>query len=304
MHARVGEFERRQRLAARRPRSRVDLGGADRAARSRRGRRDRSAANIGERLVAARAHVVDDGGDGGVDVGRRLRAWRQQRARSAARSPSAPMSSSIAIDNLSSALASDRRRRPSARVRRTPPRGGASPMSRSSASRHSTSSRTSAPSAKASMTMPDGRIGLLEGDRQQVERRVLVAGRRGRGAKPSAPDRSAARSRRAPPAPSSRRPSRSACRRATKRFCFGQPGHVGAAARRCSGHAPRSRRALRGRARWSLSSVADAGIALSPTIRVDVGAAGAELCFETLEAAIEMIDAVDGGFAFAPRARR
>ena len=34
---------------------------------------------FGERLVAARAHVVDDGGDRGVDVGRRLALGGEQR---------------------------------------------------------------------------------------------------------------------------------------------------------------------------------------------------------------------------------
>ena len=110
---------------------------------------------VGERRVAARAHVVDDRGDHGVDFGRGLRAWRRA-ASTNRRSKSADrMSSVIAIRSL-------RRRcfrpptRSKARGRDKPAPVRRSPMSRSSASTHSTSRRTSDPSAKARMIMPAG----------------------------------------------------------------------------------------------------------------------------------------------------
>ena len=47
------------------------------------------------------------------------------------------------------------------------------PRSASSHSRHSTSSRSAAPPEKISVTVPDGRVGLGEFDREQVQHRVL-----------------------------------------------------------------------------------------------------------------------------------
>ena len=92
--------------------------------------------------------------DRGVDVDRRLALGGKQRAKPRLEIRGAHIEGDR-HDKLRG-RASRTTRRWSARGRDIPAPGGAGRRRRSSASRHSTSSRTTAPSAKASSTMPEG----------------------------------------------------------------------------------------------------------------------------------------------------